>query len=206
MHKDHVSHHSAEVRCQLGDVAFQAALGAPCVAAASLGQVQLGRNFLGDSESQNGRGRGCLGVSGKTSGKTGKHTQTHTHQQKHTHTYIYIYIIIYTQHIHDAFFGRAFDKHFSMDLGGEPPGWLIFLGATHHLAPWGIGSTWMVKDMQWKSNVLVWIVHWPWMWWSWAWVMYQLDRHFVRVLFQDVCGVFANSLLHSQSRLIVPHP
>ena len=89
--KHHVSHHSAEVKCQLGDVAFQAALGAPCVAAASLGQVQLGTNLLGDSESQNGRGRGCLGVSGKTSGKTGKHTQTHTNKNTHTQTYIYIY-------------------------------------------------------------------------------------------------------------------
>ena len=78
--KDHVSHHSAEVRCQLGDVAFQAALGAPCVAAASLGQVQLGTNFSGDSECQNGGGGGGAdGFASEFRGKPeGKNRETHT--------------------------------------------------------------------------------------------------------------------------------
>ena len=96
--KDHVSHHSAEVRCQLGDVAFQAALGAPCVAAASLGQVQLGTNFSGDSECQNGGGRMVLPRSfgENLRGKTGKHTLEITEPTKTGH------------HIHEALFGAAF--------------------------------------------------------------------------------------------------
>ena len=39
--------------CQLGDLAFQAASGAPCVAAASLGQVHLGVPGLGDDGHKN---------------------------------------------------------------------------------------------------------------------------------------------------------